>query len=222
MALITDDVAARAPGGVREAHEPRAAGGLLAGPGRPGVRAGGRLVEELAALDPQLTAESYNFVLDTEKVEELGIARIPGHRDPGRGRRTTASASTACPRATSSAAWWTRSSTSRSGDSGLERGDAHGAGGAEAARPHAGLLDAHLTVLPPGGPPGLPVRDGERPRHRRRRRGDGLPRPRAAVPRVVGARRRWWARALEFVGAGPESHAAEARPGGGGGARQPA
>ncbi len=36
-----------------------------------------RLVEELAALDPRLTAESYNFVLDKEKVEALGIGRIP-------------------------------------------------------------------------------------------------------------------------------------------------
>ena len=36
-----------------------------------------RLVEELGALDPRLTAESYNFILDTEKVAALGIARIP-------------------------------------------------------------------------------------------------------------------------------------------------
>ncbi|HEY7508706.1 MAG TPA: hypothetical protein VIG50_00555 [Vicinamibacteria bacterium] len=36
-----------------------------------------RLVEELGALDPKLTAESYNFVLDAEKAKELGIARIP-------------------------------------------------------------------------------------------------------------------------------------------------
>jgi alkyl hydroperoxide reductase subunit AhpF len=36
-----------------------------------------RLVEELAALDPRLTAESFNVVLDKEKVESLGIARIP-------------------------------------------------------------------------------------------------------------------------------------------------
>ena len=36
-----------------------------------------RLIEELAALDPRLAAESYNFVLDKEKVEALGIARIP-------------------------------------------------------------------------------------------------------------------------------------------------
>ena len=37
-----------------------------------------RLVEEMAALAPDhLTAESYNFVLDTQKVEELEIARIP-------------------------------------------------------------------------------------------------------------------------------------------------
>jgi alkyl hydroperoxide reductase subunit AhpF len=36
-----------------------------------------RLVEELAALDQRIEAESYNFVLDTAKVEELGIKRIP-------------------------------------------------------------------------------------------------------------------------------------------------
>jgi alkyl hydroperoxide reductase subunit AhpF len=36
-----------------------------------------RLVEEIAALDPRLTAESYNFVLDKEKVAELGVQRIP-------------------------------------------------------------------------------------------------------------------------------------------------
>jgi alkyl hydroperoxide reductase subunit AhpF len=36
-----------------------------------------RLVEELAALDPRLSVESFNFVLDKEKVEALKIARIP-------------------------------------------------------------------------------------------------------------------------------------------------
>jgi alkyl hydroperoxide reductase subunit AhpF len=36
-----------------------------------------RLVEEVAALDPRLSVESYNFVLDKEKVEALGIARTP-------------------------------------------------------------------------------------------------------------------------------------------------
>jgi alkyl hydroperoxide reductase subunit AhpF len=36
-----------------------------------------RLVEEVAALDPRLSAESYNFVLDKEKVEALKIARMP-------------------------------------------------------------------------------------------------------------------------------------------------
>lgn len=46
----------------------------LADPDSEQVR---RLVEELGALDPKLTAESYNFVLDAEKVKELGIARIP-------------------------------------------------------------------------------------------------------------------------------------------------
>jgi alkyl hydroperoxide reductase subunit AhpF len=36
-----------------------------------------RLVQDLADLDPRLRCESYNFVLDAEKVAELGVARIP-------------------------------------------------------------------------------------------------------------------------------------------------
>jgi alkyl hydroperoxide reductase subunit AhpF len=36
-----------------------------------------RLVEEVAGLDERISAESYNFVLDTAKVEELGIRRTP-------------------------------------------------------------------------------------------------------------------------------------------------
>jgi alkyl hydroperoxide reductase subunit AhpF len=36
-----------------------------------------RLVEDLAALDPKLSAEPRNFVLDRERVLELGIERIP-------------------------------------------------------------------------------------------------------------------------------------------------
>jgi glutaredoxin-like protein len=36
-----------------------------------------QLVEEVAALSDQLTAEIYNFVIDKEKAEELGIDKIP-------------------------------------------------------------------------------------------------------------------------------------------------
>ena len=36
-----------------------------------------RLVEELAALDARLVAESRNFVLDQERAKELGVERIP-------------------------------------------------------------------------------------------------------------------------------------------------
>jgi alkyl hydroperoxide reductase subunit AhpF len=36
-----------------------------------------RLVEEMGALDPRLSVESYNYVLDQEKVDALKIARIP-------------------------------------------------------------------------------------------------------------------------------------------------
>ena len=37
-----------------------------------------RLMEELAAIDARITVESYNFVLDTGKVAELGMKRTPG------------------------------------------------------------------------------------------------------------------------------------------------
>jgi alkyl hydroperoxide reductase subunit AhpF len=77
MALLTDEVAAQLrtefqnlAGPVRLAVFSQA----LADPESEQVR---RLVEEVAALDPKLTAEPYNFVLDTAKVEELKIQRIP-------------------------------------------------------------------------------------------------------------------------------------------------
>jgi alkyl hydroperoxide reductase subunit AhpF len=77
MALIADDVAselkeefAKLVNPVRLAVFSQA----LADPESEQVK---RLVEELGALDPRLTVESYNFVLDKEKVESLRIARIP-------------------------------------------------------------------------------------------------------------------------------------------------
>jgi alkyl hydroperoxide reductase subunit AhpF len=36
-----------------------------------------RLVEELGALDDHLAVESFNFVLDKDKAESMGVARIP-------------------------------------------------------------------------------------------------------------------------------------------------
>ena len=77
MALITDDVAAQLREEFAKLKDPvRLAvfSQALADPESEQVR---RLVEELAALDPKITAESYNFVLDTAKVEELKIQRIP-------------------------------------------------------------------------------------------------------------------------------------------------
>ena len=77
MPLMTDEVAsqlkeefAQLVGPVRLAVFSQA----LADPESEQVR---RLIEELAAIDPRLVVESYNFVLDKEKVEALGIARIP-------------------------------------------------------------------------------------------------------------------------------------------------
>ncbi|HWX24304.1 MAG TPA: glutaredoxin, partial [Vicinamibacteria bacterium] len=36
-----------------------------------------RLVEEVGSFDPKVKVESYNFVLDKDRVEALGISRIP-------------------------------------------------------------------------------------------------------------------------------------------------
>jgi alkyl hydroperoxide reductase subunit AhpF len=77
MALIADDVASQLKEELAQLTNPvRLAvfSQALADPESEQVK---RLVEELGALDPRLTTESYNFVLDTEKVEGLRIARIP-------------------------------------------------------------------------------------------------------------------------------------------------
>jgi alkyl hydroperoxide reductase subunit AhpF len=77
VALIQDDVAAQLKEEFQGLVRPvRLAvfSQALADPESAQVK---RIVEELATLDPRLSAESYNFVLDKEKAEALGIARIP-------------------------------------------------------------------------------------------------------------------------------------------------
>ena len=77
MAILTDDVTAQLKEEFQRLVNPvRLAvfSQALAEPESEQVR---RMVEELAALDGRLALESYNFVLDAEKVKELGIARIP-------------------------------------------------------------------------------------------------------------------------------------------------
>jgi alkyl hydroperoxide reductase subunit AhpF len=77
MALITDEVAAKLKTEFERLVNPvrlLVFSQALADPESEQVR---RLVEELAAIDPRITAESYNFVLDREKVEALKIQRIP-------------------------------------------------------------------------------------------------------------------------------------------------
>ena len=77
MALISDDVAADLRTAFEKLKDPvRLAvfSQALADPESEQVR---RLVEELAALEPRITATSHNFVLDTDKVAELAVQRIP-------------------------------------------------------------------------------------------------------------------------------------------------
>jgi alkyl hydroperoxide reductase subunit AhpF len=77
MALITDEVAAQLRQEFQKLKEPvrlLVFSQALADPESEQVR---RLVDEIAALEPRITAESFNFVLDTEKVASLKIQRIP-------------------------------------------------------------------------------------------------------------------------------------------------
>lgn len=77
MPLITEDVAADLKAELAKLKNPvRLAvfSQALADPHSEQVK---RLVEELVALDPKLSAFSYNFVLDKEKADSLGIQRIP-------------------------------------------------------------------------------------------------------------------------------------------------
>jgi alkyl hydroperoxide reductase subunit AhpF len=77
MPLISEDVAAQLKQEFQELQgrvRLQVFSQALADPQSEQVK---RLVEELAALDPKLEAQSYNFVLDTQQVESLGIQRIP-------------------------------------------------------------------------------------------------------------------------------------------------
>ena len=86
MPLMTEEVTTQLKGEFAQLVNPvRLAvfSQALADPESEQVR---RLVEELAALDPRLSVESYNFVLDKEKVEGLGIARTPAVAVLGTGK----------------------------------------------------------------------------------------------------------------------------------------
>src|SRR5712691_1347458 len=134
MPLITDEVAGQLKEEfARLVHPVRLAvfSQALADPESEQVK---RLVEELANVDSRITAQSYNFVLDKEKVESLGIRRRAalglrvrhargGH--PGRLQRRQRA----------------------------QRPDAGRAEGDREARPCPGLFHADLTALSPGGPP---------------------------------------------------------------------
>ena len=187
MALITDEVAAELRKEFEQLKDPVRLAVFSQALADPGIRAGE--APRRGARGPRAPDHRRVVQLRARHREGRGAEdpAHPRHRHPGRGRRTTASACTACPPATSSARWWTRSSTSRSGDSGLSAPTREALAALE--RPvHVQVFSTpDLTVLPPGGPPGLPVRDGERPRHRRRHRGHGFPGPRPALPRLLGA-----------------------------------
>jgi alkyl hydroperoxide reductase subunit AhpF len=77
MALITDEVAAQLREEFQKLKDPVRLAVFSAALTDPESEQVKRLVEEVAALEPKITAESYNFVLDTEKVASLKVQRIP-------------------------------------------------------------------------------------------------------------------------------------------------
>ena len=86
MALIREEIAQQLRGEFAKLVNPvRLAvfSQALVDPGSEDVK---RLVEEVAALDPRITVEAFNFVLDTEKVEALAIKRTPAIAFLGDGR----------------------------------------------------------------------------------------------------------------------------------------
>jgi alkyl hydroperoxide reductase subunit AhpF len=77
MALISDEVVTQLKQEFAALKEPvRLAvfSQALADPESEQVK---RLVEELGQVDPKIAVEAYNFVLDKEKAESMGIKRIP-------------------------------------------------------------------------------------------------------------------------------------------------
>jgi alkyl hydroperoxide reductase subunit AhpF len=77
MALINEDVAAQLKEAFSELVRPVRLAVFSQALGDPESEEVRRLVEEVAAIDTRLSVEAYNFVLDKEKAESLGIARIP-------------------------------------------------------------------------------------------------------------------------------------------------
>ena len=77
MALIDDALAAQLKGEFQALVQPVRLAVFSQALAEPETERVKHLVEELGTLDERLEVEPRNFVLDTERVAELGIARIP-------------------------------------------------------------------------------------------------------------------------------------------------
>lgn len=77
MALLPDEVTAQVQAAFERLVSPVRLAVFSQAMADPESEEVSRLVEELAALHDTLTAEPANFVLDRERVEQLGIARTP-------------------------------------------------------------------------------------------------------------------------------------------------
>lgn len=77
MALLTEEVAAQLREEFKELKDPVRVAVFSQALADPASEQVARLVEELGELEPRIKVETCNFVLDTEKVQALGIKRIP-------------------------------------------------------------------------------------------------------------------------------------------------
>jgi len=77
MALMTEEVASQLKDEFAQLVNPVRLVVFSQALADPEAEQARRLVEELAAIDSRLSVEACNFVLDKERVEALGIARIP-------------------------------------------------------------------------------------------------------------------------------------------------
>jgi glutaredoxin-like protein len=78
MALIDDEIATELKEEFRRLKNPVRLAVFSEALADPESEQVSRLVLELAALDSRLRAERHDFVLDQDRVEALGIARVPG------------------------------------------------------------------------------------------------------------------------------------------------
>ena len=139
-----------------------------------------RVVDQIAALSDRITVEEHNLVLDKEKVAEYGVDRAPALAVVG--TEDLGIRYYGVPAGHEIEALVDAIEVVASRRLQAERDDAVCGGVARPLRARAGLRHAHVTVLSPGGQPGLSPRRRQPARHRLGHRSDRVSRSDAPLP----------------------------------------